>query len=225
MAAEQNPIRYQDLIAPDDSIETLIGQLNQLLEVYTGMATSIKQQAAGVAASLRNVSVATSSGQAATRNATTEVDRLAKAYRDLAFARSDTAKRIAELKAAQQEENRVTKLTIQLNNSEEGSYAHLSAQYALNKMQLNQLTAAERENLPHAKKLEQETKAIYEQMKHLQEATGQYTLNVGNYEKAITNAIGINSRWYTNMTQLSALFQGDMTNVCCRPSINSPTLP
>ena len=212
MAAEQNPIRYQDLIAPDDSIEKLIGQLTQLNEAYTGMADSVKAQAAEVAASLRNVSVATSSGQAATKNATAEADRLAKAYRDLAFARSDTAKRIAELKAAQQEENRVTKLTIQLNNSEEGSYAHLSAQYALNKMQLNQLTAAERENLPHAKKLEQETKAIYEQMKHLQEATGQYTLNVGNYENAITSAIGINSRWYTNMTQLSALFQGDMTN-------------
>lgn len=208
----ENPIKYSDLIVPDDSIETLIGQLNRLLEAYTGMATSIKQQAAGVAASIQHVSGATSAGQTATRNATAEADRLAKAYRDLAFARSDTAKRIAELKAAQQEENRVTKLTIQLNNSEEGSYAHLSAQYALNKMQLNQMTAAERENLPYAKKLEQETKAIYEEMKRLQEATGKYTLNVGNYEGAITSAIGINSRWYTQMTQLSTLFEGGMTN-------------
>ena len=90
--AEQNPIRYQDLIAPDDSIEKLIGQLTQLNEAYTGMADSVKAQAAEVAASLRNVSVATSSGQAATKNATAEADRLAKAYRDLAFARSDTAK-------------------------------------------------------------------------------------------------------------------------------------
>lgn len=208
----ENPIKYSDLIVPDDSIETLIGQLNRLLEAYTGMATSIKQQAAGVAASIQHVSGATSAGQTATRNATAEADRLAKAYRDLAFARSDTAKRIAELKAAQQEEHRVTKLTIQLNNSEEGSYAHLSAQYSLNKMQLNQLTAAERENLPYAKKLEQETKAIYEEMKRLQEATGKYTLNVGNYEGAITNAIGINSRWYNQMTQLSTLFEGGMTN-------------
>lgn len=207
-----NPIRYQDLISPDDSIEKLISQLTTLNEAYTGMADSIKAQAAGVAASLKAVSGATMAGQTATRNAATEADRLSKAYRDLSFARSDTARRIAELKAAQQEENRVTKLQVQLNNTAEGSYAHLSAQYSLNKMQLNQMTAAERENLPYAKKLEQETKAIYEQMKRLQEATGKYTLNVGNYEGAITSAIGINSRWYTQMTQLSTLFEGGMTN-------------
>ena len=209
---EMNPIKYADLISPDDSIEKLIGQLEHLKESYTGMADSIKAQAAGVAASLRSVSGATAQGQSATRSATAETDRLAKAYRDLAFARSDTARRIAELKAAQQEENRITKLTIQLNNTEEGSYAHLSAQYALNKMQLNQLTAAEREALPHAKKLEQETKAIYEEMKRLQEATGKYSLNVGNYENAITNAIGVNTRWYNQMMQLSTLFEGGMAN-------------
>ena len=43
--AEQNPIRYQDLIAPDDSIEKLIGQLEQLQEVYGKMAEDIKRQA------------------------------------------------------------------------------------------------------------------------------------------------------------------------------------
>ena len=35
--AEQNPIRYQDLISPDDSIEKLIGQLEELQKIYTGM--------------------------------------------------------------------------------------------------------------------------------------------------------------------------------------------
>ena len=208
----ENPIKYSDLIVPDDSIEKLIGQLEHLQESYTGMADSIKAQAAGVAASLKNVSGATMAGQTATRSAATETDRLAKAYRDLSFARSDTAKRIAELKAAQQEENRITKLQVQLNNTAEGSYAHLSAQYSLNKMQLNQLTAAERENLPYAKKLEQETKAIYEEMKRLQEATGKYSLNVGNYEGAITNAIGVNTRWYNQMTQLTTLFEGGLSN-------------
>ena len=123
--AEQNPIRYQDPISPDDSIEKLIGQLVQLNEAYTGMATSVKQQASSLAASLKTVSGATMQGQTATRNASVEADKLAKAYRDLNFARSDTAKKIAELKLAQQEENRITKLQTILNNTEEGSYAHL----------------------------------------------------------------------------------------------------
>ena len=210
--AEQNPIRYSDLISPDDSIEKLIGQLEELNTAYTGMANSVRAQAASVAASLKNVSGATEAGRSATKAASDDAKKLEKAYRDLAFARSDTAKKIAELKMAQQEENRITKLTTILNNTEAGSYAHLSAQYSLNKIQLNQLTAAERENLPHAKKLEEETKAIYEEMKRLQEATGKYQLNVGNYENAINNAIGVNSRWYAGLQQLGALFEGGFAN-------------
>ena len=42
----ENPIKYSDLIVPDDSIEKLIGQLEHLQESYTGMADSIKAQAA-----------------------------------------------------------------------------------------------------------------------------------------------------------------------------------
>ena len=210
--AEQNPIKYSDLISPDDSITTLISQLEQLNEAYTGMATSVRAQAASVAQSLRNVSGATAQGQQATRNAAQDADKLRKAYEELNFARSETARKIKELQMAKQEENRITKLQILLNNSEEGSYAHLSAQYSLNKMQLNQLTAAERENLPHAKKLEEETRKIYEEMKRLQEATGKYSLNVGNYTNSITQAIGVNTRWYQGLQEIATLTEGGLAN-------------
>jgi methyl-accepting chemotaxis protein len=60
---EQNPIRYQDLIAPDDSIEKLIGQLEQLQEAYKNMADSIKSQAKEVSDSLSKVSGATEQGR------------------------------------------------------------------------------------------------------------------------------------------------------------------
>lgn len=209
--ADQNPIKYSDLISPDDSIEKLIGQLESLNSTYNQMAQSIIDKASSVAGALRAVSGATAQGQSATRSAATEADKLAKAYEQLNFSRTETARKIQELKMAQQEENRITKLQIILNNTEEGSYAHLSAQYSLNKMQLNQLTAAERENLPHAKKLEEETKAIYEEMKRLQEATGKYSLNVGNYTNSITSAIGINTRWYQGMQELAALTDGGLT--------------
>ena len=210
--AEQNPIKYSDLISPDDSIEKLIGQLEQLNEAYTSMSTSIKTQAAQVSASIKSVSGATAQGQQATRNAAAEADKLRKAEEQLNFARSETARKIKELQMAKAEENRITKLTILLNNSEEGSYAHLSAQYALNKMQLNQLTAAERANLPHAKKLEEETKRIYEEMKRLQEATGKFSLNVGNYTNSITQAIGVNTRWFSALQELATLTEGGLTN-------------
>jgi len=207
---EQNPIRYQDLISPDDSITELISQLEKLQSSYEATAESIKTRAASISQSLKTVSGATQQGQQFARQAAAETNKLTKAYDDLNFARTNTAKKIMELNMAKKEENRITKLNIILNNTEEGSYAHLSAQYALNKIQLNQLTEAERQNLPHAKKLEEETKNIYERMKKLQEATGKYSLDVGNYENAITRAIGVNTQWYNGLKQVGALFEGGM---------------
>lgn len=210
--AEQNPIKYSDLISPDDSIEKLIAQLEELQTVYNGVVSSVRSQAAAMAASLRSVSGATEEGRDATRGASKEADRLTKAYKDLAFARSETARQIAELKQQQKEEQMITKLNVQLNNAAEGSYNRLSAQYRLNKIALNNLTEEERKTLPYAKKLEEETLKIYEQMKRLQEATGKFSLNVGNYEQSITNAIGINTKWYKGLQEIGALFEGGFAN-------------
>lgn len=210
--AEQNPIKYSDLISPDDSIEKLIKQLEQLQSIYNGVAQSVKDNAAAMAASLRQVSGATEQGRQSTRGASQEADRLTKAYEALNFARSETAHKIAELKEQQKQEQQITKLQVQLNNASAGSYNALSAQYRLNKIALNNLTAEERENLPYAKQLEEETKKIYDEMNRLQQATGKYSLNVGNYENAITSALGTQNKWFQGLQQMGALFEGGFTN-------------
>lgn len=210
--AEQNPIKYSDLIVPDDSIEKLVKQLTDVKTVFDGLATDIKTSAAAIRASMQTVSGATEQGRASTRGAATDADRLTKAYKDLAFARSETARKIAELKAQQKEEQDITKLEIKLANSAAGSYNALSAQYSLNMMALNNLTDAERKNLPYAKKLEEETKKIYEEMDRLQQATGKYSLNVGNYENSINKAIGAQSHWFQEMQKLGALFEGGLSS-------------
>lgn len=88
------------------------------------------------------------------------------------------------------EANRIKELTIQINNSEEGSYNRLSAQYSLNKIKLNKMGEADEQAAAAKRKLEEETKALYEQMIKLQEATGKHTLSVGNYKKA-WNGLGM----------------------------------
>jgi hypothetical protein len=75
-------------------------------------------------------------------------------------------------------------------------------------MYINNLTKAERENDPAAKKLIEETKQIYEEMNKMQQATGKFSLNVGNYTQSIEAAIGANSKWFKTMQQLGALFEG-----------------
>lgn len=203
MADNNNPIKYSDLVSPDDSITKLINQLDQLSDAYMNTLKNIKSEAITVKAALEGVSGATENGRKTIRGASADTDKLTRAAKDLAFAESENAKRLAELKQAQKEANELNKLTTRLNQSAEGSYNRLSAQYSINKIYLNNMTVEEREATEEGRKLVAETKAIYEEMKRLQEATGKTSLNVGNYSNA---AKGLTTQ-IENQTRQLALFR------------------
>lgn len=111
------------------------------------------------------------------------VDPLAQAQEKLAYAQSEENKQLKLYSTQIREANQIAQLQATIANSAEGSYNRLSAQYALNKIRLNRMSAAEREAADSGKKLEAETNAIYQQMIKLQEATGNYRLSVGHYQK------------------------------------------
>ena len=184
MSDNNNPIKYSDLVKPDSAITDLIAQLDQLSDAYMNTMKNIKGEAITLKATLTSVSGATAEHRDKIRGASDEATKLVKAEKDLAFAESENAKQLALLKKAQAEANRMNKLTTQLNNSAAGSYNQLSAQYSINKIYLNDMTVEEREASDAGRKLVEETNAIYEEMKRLQEVTGKHTLNVGNYEAA-----------------------------------------
>lgn len=190
--ADNNPIKYSDLISPDDSITKLIAQLKELQETYAKSIANIKAEADELRNSLKGVSGATEEGRRKTQQASTEADRLAKAQRDLQFAQSETAKELQRLNQAKAEANKINKLTVRLNSSAEGSYNALAAQYALNKVRINGMTQEERDAAEATEGLISKTRELYERMKEMNEETGQYQLNVGNYENAIKEAVGIN---------------------------------
>lgn len=202
MADNNNPIKYSDLVKPDDSITKLIAQLDQLSDAYMNTLQNIKSEAITVKAALEGVSGATENGRKTIRGASNDTDKLTRAARDLAFAESENAKRLAELKQAQKEANELNKLTTRLNQSAEGSYNRLSAQYSINKIYLNNMTVEEREATEEGRKLVAETKAIYEEMKRLQEETGKTSLNVGNYSDA---AKGLTAQIENQTKQLALL--------------------
>lgn len=179
-----NPIKYSDLISPDDSISNLIKQLDELSDAYINMSKNVREQAGALATNLRGVSGATEAGRKTIQNASTDADRLAKAQKALNDAESETNIRLQELKQAQKEANDIAKVTARLNRSQEGSYNRLAAMYKMNMMHLNTMSREMRENTAAGKKLEAETRAIYEEMKRLQAATGAHQLNVGNYREA-----------------------------------------
>nr|DAV45480.1 MAG TPA: tail length tape measure protein [Caudoviricetes sp.] len=219
MATEVNPIHYKDLVSPDNSITDLIKQLDELSDTYTNTLKNIKGEAIQLTASLKGVSGATEEGRQATRKASSDAEKLARAYRETAFAESETAKKIAELKQATREANELNKLNVKLAQSAEGSYNKLSAQYSINKIYLNGMTRAEREQTEEGRKLVKQTAEIYEEMKRLQEVTGKHQLNVGNYgdfgkqfesisggvsgyQEKIKSALGLNNKFGESLIEV-----------------------
>lgn len=121
---------------------------------------------------------------AANKTKKASLDEVAQAQERLRAAQAASREQAYELNIQAREANRIAKLQAQLNLSEAGSYNQLAAQYELNKIKLNAMSAAERQAEGSGKQLEAETLALYVQMQKLQEATGNHRLSVGNYAKS-----------------------------------------
>lgn len=180
-----NPIYYKDLVTPDNAITDLIRQLGDLIAKYGEVKSAIQADAAALAKSLENVSSATEGQRQVIEQTTHQSDALARQYQRTNDAERQAYRALLETTRAKKEQQQIDKLIVQLNNSAEGSYNRLSAQYRLNKIRLNEMSEAERHGTQAGRELEAESKRIYEQMSNLQKATGKYTLEVGHYENAL----------------------------------------
>ena len=197
-----NPIYYRDLITPDNSITNLIAQLDALIAKYEAAQEKIKGAATEAAKTMGNLSGATEEQRQQISMLTTESDKLAAAYKKSNDAESETYRRRQQVIQAVKEQQRIDKLMVELTNSKAGSYNKLSAQYRLNKIRLNEMSAEERKGTEAGRQLENETRLIYEEMSRLQQATGKYTLEVGHYQnalKALPGPIGQVVTGFTNM--------------------------
>ena len=180
-----NPIYYRDLITPDNSITNLIAQLDALIAKYEAAQQTIKGAATEAAKTMAGLSGATEEQRQQISMLTTESDKLAAAYKKSNDAESETYRRRQQVIQAVKEQQRIDKLMVELTNSKAGSYNKLSAQYRLNKIRLNEMSAEERKGTEAGRQLETETRLIYEEMSRLQQATGKYTLEVGHYQNAL----------------------------------------
>lgn len=204
-----NPIYYRDLITPDNSITTLISQLDALIAKYNSAKSEIQGAAAEAAKSMQNLSGATDAQRQSINNLATESDKLAAHYARYNKEEREAYRQKQSIIQATKEQQRIDKLLVEINNSAEGSYKRLSAQYRLNKIRLNEMTAEQRRSTEAGRKLETETRLMYEEMSRLQKATGKYTLEVGHYEnalRALPGPIGQVVSGFSNMRgQLGAI--------------------
>lgn len=105
---DEEKIKYEDLISPDDSIKNLIAQLDELNKTYGTMLDAIKTGAKDIVNSLKSMNAATSEGRAEIDEAAIAANRLTRAQKELKFAMSDTGKEVAWLKSQITSQNRMS---------------------------------------------------------------------------------------------------------------------
>lgn len=172
--------------ALDDTMKPHIQTLSEVEKAEQRLAYLQSDEGKRLTELKRKISELTSSR----RQQQATIDPIAQAQQKLAYAQSEENQQLKLYSTQIKEANRVAQLQATIAASAEGSYNRLSAQYELNKIKLNQMSAAQREAVDTGKKLEVETNEIYQQMIKLQEATGNYKLSVGHYQRT-WNGLGI----------------------------------
>ena len=165
--------------ALDDTMKPHIQTLTEVEKAEQRLAYLQSDEGKRLIELKRKISELTSSR----RQQQATIDPIAQAQQKLAYAQSEENQQLKLYSTQIKEANRVAQLQATIAASAEGSYNRLSAQYELNKIKLNQMSAAQREAVDTGKKLEAETNEIYQQMIKLQEATGNYRLSVGHYQR------------------------------------------
>ena len=190
-----NPVRYSDLISPDDSVEKLVKQLDDLsssLQFVQKSAVTLKE-------SMVTTSGATDSGREAIAKASKEADKLAKAQADLAFAQSEAGRKLAEYKAQIADVNAENKRLAKTVDAAAGSYDDLSATYSRLKSELNKMAPKTKEEVATFAEMQKRAAEVRAEMDRLQKATGNYSISVGNYKEGTQELIGVQKSMRTEI--------------------------
>jgi hypothetical protein len=127
MADNNNPIKYSDLIKPDNSINDLIDQLEELKGVYESALAKVKKEAEQLSNSLKKVSGATKEGRETIRRASEDAERLSNSQYELTKSLNATTKELNLLKSVQQQQASISKSAENSNKSLGASYESLNS--------------------------------------------------------------------------------------------------
>lgn len=201
---DNNKIHYSDLVSPDvqQGFESWIDQIKQLQAQSEVSIGEIKKKME----ELRKQMTAPGGGgnipKPNTQPVVDEIDKLREVYKNLKVDVKLYDDAIKALNNSERERKRVLQANTEIERSREDSYDRLSAQYTALKTLVNNMTTAEREQTDAGKKLVENLKDIYERMNAMQQATGKFQLQVGQYSKAVS---GLNIATTQVLRELPAL--------------------
>ena len=177
-----NPIKPEDLFSTDftEKLDDIIAKLEVAMGTLNTKMESVKTTAKGLA----NVKF---SGTAAedTRKWANSVLALNDEYRYLLSQFNVTKSTIAELTTVERDQNQILKLQQQYAEAATGSFNKMSAEYRLLKIAMNAINQEAVGNTDAFKKLQKRTEELYDTMNKYQKSTGKFTMQVGDYSRAL----------------------------------------
>ena len=120
------------------------------------------------------------------------------------------------LSKAKQVLSRETQNEIKLEYEQKGSINALQAQLSKLTQKYNDLSAAERKNGAEGKRLSKQINEVTNELNAAEQGIQKYYRNVGNYQNAIMNALGLNGRFgqsIMGLTNMQGGFNGAMASM------------
>lgn len=177
-----NPIGIEDLFDPK-----LVGDLEAIIKALTSGLGEVSSRMEEVRESARKLASApVSSGQAEeTKKMANSAKALSDEYKELLKQYDLYAETLGQVTQVERDQNAILKLQAQYASSAEGSFNKLSAEYRLIKIAMNAMTQEADKQSESFKRLQKRAAELYDTMNEYQKSTGKFTMQVGDYSRAL----------------------------------------
>lgn len=177
-----NPIRPEDLFAPEftGGIDKIVESLKSAVQTLTNEIDKVKK----AASTLASTPIATNQAES-TRKWAESVGTLNAQYKALLKDYGLIYNELSEVTTVQRDQNQILKIQQQYTEAAEGSFNKLSAEYRLLKIAANALDPSIKENARNFKYMQDRMAELYSAMNKYQQSTGKFSMQVGDYSKAL----------------------------------------
>lgn len=189
-----NPLKTSDLFQDDGSIDKAIKAFLLLETTLTSLLGKTSQEAAKLLGEMKKVNIATDEGRAKVKQQVVDADLLAAAEKKYQTELDNLKKKIEALTKTKESLSAQQKLEKKEAEAAAGSYDKLSAQYSLMKIKINAMGESTKAETKIKREAEIQARKLYEQMNKLQQNTGKFQLQVGQYKEAWSGVVGVFSK-------------------------------
>lgn len=210
-----NPIKYSDLITPEgnDTIQKAIDELTELINTFNAAKQAIVNSASQTAQSMQSFSGATQEQQEQIAKLSAKVDELEEQIKGLNKALENAKKTRSQLSQAEKDAIQLKKLEKDAANAAKGSYNAISAEYRKTLIELRNLGEEEKKQGTRFKDLQEKARTLRGEMSKFNKDIGEYRMEVGHYENALSSLPGTLGRIGKAFTSWKGLAIGAITAV------------